>query len=141
MMQKEDLVQFIRRLKHCENPDNKEAYLFWQIIDLFCRRNGVRRVSESDSGDGSYESYFVTEMSDSSRESDLSDDCDSSDESHRSYTVSAEMPAVQFPDLELEGRAPDTPPDTPVRATNKECDIILEMRSPAGQTHRDRELR
>ncbi|KAK3539996.1 hypothetical protein QTP70_019628, partial [Hemibagrus guttatus] len=44
-MQKEDLIQFIqcqahKCLQHAEKADNKEAYLFWQIMDLFCRHNG-----------------------------------------------------------------------------------------------------
>ncbi|KAK3520188.1 hypothetical protein QTP70_017926 [Hemibagrus guttatus] len=44
-MQKDGLMQFIQCqahecLQHAEKVDNKEAYLFWQMMELFCRHNG-----------------------------------------------------------------------------------------------------
>ncbi|KAK3552287.1 hypothetical protein QTP86_008549 [Hemibagrus guttatus] len=44
-MQKDGLMQFIQCqahecLQHAEKADNKEAYLFWQMMELFCDHNG-----------------------------------------------------------------------------------------------------
>ncbi|KAF4092950.1 hypothetical protein AMELA_G00027020 [Ameiurus melas] len=44
-MQKEDLLKFIKcQVKECLNQikelDQMEAYFFWQIMDLVCRKNG-----------------------------------------------------------------------------------------------------
>lgn len=42
----EDLVYFIQRksqecLQHVDEPDQKEAYFFWGIMELLCNKNGV----------------------------------------------------------------------------------------------------
>lgn len=48
-MQKEDLVAFIQEksqecLLRVDEPGQKEAYFFWMIMEVFCKKNGVSVV-------------------------------------------------------------------------------------------------
>lgn len=48
-MQMEDLVDFILRksqecLEHVEQPEQKESYFFWKIMELLCKKKGVSVV-------------------------------------------------------------------------------------------------
>ncbi|KAG7313694.1 hypothetical protein KOW79_000088, partial [Hemibagrus wyckioides] len=45
VMDKKDLIQYIqcqanKCLQHADQVDNKEAYLYWQMMDLFCHNSG-----------------------------------------------------------------------------------------------------
>ncbi|KAK3543311.1 hypothetical protein QTP70_014029 [Hemibagrus guttatus] len=50
-MQMEDLVDFILRksqecLQHVEQPEQKESYLFWKIMELLCKKKGNVMLAE-----------------------------------------------------------------------------------------------
>ncbi|XP_053483389.1 uncharacterized protein LOC128609072 isoform X2 [Ictalurus furcatus] len=52
-MQIDDLVYFIQRksqecVQHVDEPEQKEAYFFWQIMELLCIRNGLGMVKNQD---------------------------------------------------------------------------------------------
>lgn len=49
--EKEDVLAFIlmkseEALLHVEQPEQKEAYIFWQIMELFCKRDGNITMAE-----------------------------------------------------------------------------------------------
>ncbi|XP_017334847.1 uncharacterized protein LOC108271650 [Ictalurus punctatus] len=50
-MHKDDLIQFIQRksqecLLHVDEPNQRESYFFWNIMDLFCKHDGNATMSE-----------------------------------------------------------------------------------------------
>ncbi|KAK2849816.1 hypothetical protein Q7C36_008599 [Tachysurus vachellii] len=50
-MQTDDVVDFIQRksqecLQHVEEPEQKEAYFFWKIMELLCNKNGDVMLAE-----------------------------------------------------------------------------------------------